>query len=358
MSSFIFIVNIMCIRFFISALCLSLLTTSFAQQKNYQAICVGFYNFENLFDTEDDPKIRDDEFLPEGKRLWNKDLYQEKLANMAKVVAMLGTNVTPDGPAILGVCEVENKKVLEDFVTESAVANRNYKIAHRDSPDKRGIDVALLYQEKYFQFESLKAFPLGVIKPNGDTLFTREVLLVSGTLNGEPTHVMINHWPSRSGGENKAAKYRHRAGEVCKIVSDSLYKDNPNCNILIMGDLNDDPTSPSIKKVLQAKPTVNKTPDGGLYNPFCDFYKMGNGTTAYRDSWSLFDQIIISKSLLTDDKNQWRYYKSEIFKQPWMIQTNGQYKGYPKRTFSGDKYNGGYSDHLPVLIYLVKEVKS
>ena len=329
-----------------------------AQEKTYQATCVAFYNFENLFDTEDDPEIKDDEFLPKGKRLWDEKLYKEKLANMAKVVSIMGTNVTPDGPAILGVCEVENKKVLEDFVKQEKIADREYQIVHHDSPDKRGIDVALLYQAKYFQVESMKPHNLGIVKLNGDTLFSRDILLVSGQLNQEKTHIMVNHWPSRSGGENKAAGYRQKAGQLSKHIADSLYQDDPNCNIIIMGDLNDDPTSPSIKKHLAAKGKPEKTTDGGLYNPLCDFYKKGNGTTAYRDSWGVFDQIIISKSLLDKEEDHMQYYKAEIFKQPWMIQTTGQYKGYPKRTFSGDAYNGGYSDHLPVMIYLVKEMKS
>jgi len=344
-------------RFSLVSVLLFMVLTISAQEKKYEATCLAFYNFENLFDTEDDPTIYDEEFMPKGKKLWSKELYNKKLTNMAKVVAMLGTNVTPDGPAILGVCEVENKKVLDDFVLQSAVADRNYQVVHHDSPDKRGIDVALLYQKKYFKYLSQKAYPLGVVKSNGDTLFSRDVLLVNGLLNGEPTHIMVNHWPSRSGGENKAAAYRIRAAQVCKAISDSLYTDNPEANIIVMGDLNDDPTSPSIKKHLQAKGKVDKTSKGGLYNPLCDFYKKGNGTTAYRDSWGVFDQIIISQSLLEKTDGQMLYYKAEIFKQPWMIQTKGKYKGYPKRTFSGDVYNDGYSDPLPVLVYLVKEVK-
>ena len=331
--------------------------TSFAQEKKYEATCIGFYNFENLFDTEDDPDIYDEEFTPKGKKLWSEEVYQAKLANMAKVVAMLGTNVTPDGPAILGVCEVENKRVLDDFVMQKEIADRNYQVVHHDSPDKRGIDVALIYQEKYFKVLNVKPHALGVIKSNGDTLFSRDILLVSGLLNGEPTHVMVNHWPSRSGGENKAAAYRIRAAQICKTISDSLFTDNPQANILIIGDLNDDPDSPSIKKHLAAKGKADKTPQGGLFNPLCSFYKKGNGTTAYRDSWGVFDQIIISHSLLNKTDGQMQFYKAEIFKQPWMIQAKGKYKGYPKRTFSGDVYSGGFSDHLPVLVYLVKEVK-
>jgi len=330
----------------------------YGQDKKYEATCIGFYNFENLFDTEDDPSIKDEEFLPTGKRLWSQALYQEKLSNMAKVVAMMGTNVTPDGPAILGVCEVENLKVLDDFVKEPAIAARDYQIVHHDSPDKRGIDVALLYQQKYFKLSTVKPYNLGRVRSKKDTLYTRDILLVSGILNGEPTHIVVNHWPSRSGGENKAAEDRNRAGQICKSITDSLYLDDPQCNIIIMGDLNDDPSSPSVKKFLEAKGKIAATSMGGLFNPLYSFYRKGNGTTAYRDSWGAFDQIIISHSLIDNQEGQMKFYQAEIFKQPWMMQTKGTYKGYPKRTFSGDLYNGGYSDHLPVIVYLVKEVKS
>ena len=334
-------------------------TTSFlfAQEKQVKAACIGFYNFENLFDTEDDPEIKDDEFTPKGKRRWEPDLYNEKIDNMASVVSQLGTDLTKDGVAILGVAEVENKKVLEDFVLNEKIADRNYKIVHHDSPDKRGIDVAMLYQEKYFTYTHKKEVPLMLYKKDGSRRFTRDIVVVSGKFDGEDMHVLLNHWPSRSGGENRSKKGRNDAGKICKTIVDSLYKENPMAKVIVMGDLNDDPNSPSVKKFMAAKDDKKQVFNSNIYNPFCKFYKKGLGTTAWRDAWSLFDQILVSGSLVENKNNGYAFYKAEVFKKPWMLQKSGQYQGYPYRTFVGDVYQGGYSDHLPVLIYLVKEVQ-
>lgn len=329
----------------------------FGQETSYQAACIGFYNFENLFDTEDDPEIQDEEFTPKGKKRWDTKSYSEKLDNMAKVVQTLGTNITPDGPAILGICEVENKKVLEDFVANPVVKDRNYQIVHHNSSDKRGIDVALIYQQKYFKFISQTPYELKIYDKDGSRRYTRDILLVSGEFQDEKMHILLNHWPSRSGGENRAKASRNKAGEINKMICDSLYKDDPQAKIVIMGDLNDDPNSPSVKKHLQAKSKKSALFAGNLYNPLCEFYKKGLGTTAWRDSWSLFDQIIISQSFLEESNQGYKFYKAEVFRKPWLLQKSGQYAGYPFRTFQGDTYQGGYSDHLPVLIYLVKEVK-
>ena len=329
----------------------------YSQEKTVKAACLGFYNFENLFDTVDDPEINDEEFTPKGKRRWEDNLYQEKLDNMAKVVSQLGTDITKDGVAILGVSEVENKKVLEDFVKNEAISGRDYKIAHHSSPDKRGIDVALLYQEKYFTFSHQKALPLILLKKDGSRRYTRDILVVTGEFDGDLMHVIVNHWPSRSGGENRSKAGRNDAGKICKQVVDSLYQENPNSKIVIMGDLNDDPNSPSVKKFLQAKSEMKQVFNNNVYNPFCKFYKKGLGTTAWRDAWSLFDQILVSGSLVENKNNGYAFYKAEVFKKPWLLQKSGRYQGYPYRTFVGDVYQGGYSDHLPVLIYLVKEAE-
>ena len=335
------------------ASCFAIVT--YGQEKTFKAACIGFYNFENLFDTEDDPEISDEEFTPKGKKRWETKLYEEKLNNMAKVVSKLGTDITIDGVALLGVAEIENKKVLEDFVANEAIAERNYKIAHHASPDKRGIDVALLYQEKYFNYSHQKAVPLIIYKKDGSRRFTRDILIVSGELDGDELHVLVNHWPSRSGGENRSKAGRNDAAKICKNIVDSLYQENPDSKVVIMGDLNDDPNSPSVKKFLAAKSDKKQVFKNNIYNPFCKFYKKGLGTTAWRDAWSLFDQILVSGSLIENNNNGYSFYKAEVFKKPWLLQKSGRYQGYPYRTFVGDTYQGGYSDHLPVLIYLVKE---
>ncbi len=328
----------------------------FAQDKQYKVTCVGFYNLENLFNTSDDEN-RDEEFLPEGKKSWTSELYQEKLGNIADVVANIGTELTPDGVAILGVAEIENKGVLEDFVKQEKIASRNYQIVHFDSPDFRGIDVGLLYNPKYFELTNSKALPLINFNKEGERRFTRDVLLVSGIMDGDEVHVLVNHWPSRRGGQKATAKYRNNGADLCKKVCDSLLIENPNAKIMIMGDLNDDPTSPSVKKHLAAQRSKDSVKKGGLYNPWENYYRKGIGTLAYRDAWSLFDQIIISKGLIDQKAGGYQFYKAQIFNKKHLVQKTGQYKGYPKRTFVGDTYQGGYSDHFPVYISLIKEVK-
>lgn len=333
-----------------------LAVTSFAQEKQYKVAAIGFYNLENLFDTIDEPDVRDSEFTPKGSRSWGTKLYVEKLENMAKVVADIGTDLTPDGVSILGVSEIENRKVLEDLVKEEAIADRNYQIVHHNSSDERGIDVAFLYQPKYFEVLGKKAFPVLLFRSDSSRDFTRDVLLVSGKLDGELIHLMVNHWPSRSGGEKASEHKRAAAARVCKMVTDSLIQENPDAKIILLGDLNDDPTSPSVKEVLAAKTKKSKTKSGDLYNATYDLFKKGNGTLAYRDSWNLFDQIIISEELLDEKTEGYRHYQTRIFNKKYLYQKSGRYKGYPFRTFGGDTYQGGYSDHFPVYVYLIKEI--
>lgn len=331
-------------------------STVAAQQKTVRVGAIGFYNFENLFDTEDTPNKFDEEFTPTGKKLWNEKTYREKQQNLAKVVAELGTELSPDGLAILGVAEVENRKVLEDFVQQPAIKDRDYQIVHHESPDRRGIDVALLYQSKYYKLSESKAIPLLIYNDQGERVFTRDILLVGGSFDGDPLYVLVNHWPSRSGGESATRDFRNAGALRCKEISDSLSTINPAAKIIIMGDLNDDPVSASVKKVLQAQKKANKVRPKGFYNPMYDFYKKGFGTLAYRDAWSLFDQIILNYPLVEPNATGYRYYRTHIHNPNYLIQKKGRYKGYPFRTFDFDNYMGGYSDHFPVYVYLVKEL--
>ncbi len=328
--------------------------TGSAQAVQYKVAAVGFYNVENLFDTEDDPAINDEEFLPEGPRKWTPAVYRDKLGNLARVISELGTDLTPDGVALLGVAEVENRAVLEDLARQPALANRKYEVVHYDSPDRRGIDVALLYQPKYFQVTGSRAIPLALYNPEGERIYTRDILYVSGLLDGEPLHVLVNHWSSRRGGEAATQPNRNAAALVCKQVKDSLLRKEPDAKVIVMGDLNDDPVSPSVRQVLAAKHKVKEVRPGDFYNPMHDFYKRGIGTLAYRDAWSLFDQLILSAALVDPDVPGFRFHKAQVYNQPYLIQQEGRYKGYPFRTFDFEEYMGGYSDHFPVLLYLVK----
>ncbi len=331
-----------------------LLSFSNAQDQQYKVACIGFYNLENLFDTEDDPAINDEEFLPTGTRLWTTEVYQEKQRNLARVISELGASLTPDGVAILGVSEIENRRVLEDLVKEPALASRNYQIVHYDSPDRRGIDVGLIYQPKYFTVTGSKAIPLMIYGENESRIYTRDILYVAGLLDGEPLHVLVNHWPSRRGGEAATQPYRNAAALICKNVKDSLLQIDPNAKVIVMGDLNDDPTSSSVKKVMAAKHKKDAVKAGDFFNPMHEYFKKGIGTLAYRDAWSLFDQIILTEGLVNEKQDGFRFYKAQVYNEKYLIQKTGQFKGYPYRTFDFDNYIAGYSDHFPVFVYLIK----
>lgn len=336
-------------------LCLLFFELTTLAQQQAKVGCVGFYNLENLFDIEDDPTINDSEYTPAGSKLWTEELYQRKLTHLSSVIAQMGKEVTPDGLAILGVAEVENRRVLEDLVKQPEIAKQNYNIVHYDSPDLRGIDVGLLYQPKYFTVANSKALPVLLYNEDGSRIYTRDVLLVSGIFDGDTLHVLVNHWPSRRGGEAASRSLRETAAGVVKSAVDSLMNQNINAKIIIMGDLNDDPVSSSIKKVLKSKRDVAKIKEGDLYNPMEDFYKKGIGTLAYQDAWNLFDQLIISSGLV-QPVGGYQFYKAQIFNQPYMVQKEGQFKGYPLRTHAGDTYLDGYSDHFPVYLFLVKRL--
>lgn len=329
-----------------------------AQDKQYKVAAIGFYNLENLFDTIDDPKTNDADFLPTGSYNYTGAIYQEKLQKLSGVISELGTEVTPDGVAILGVAEIENRSVLEDLVKQPALIKRGYKVVHYDSPDRRGVDVGLIYNPKYFKVEGSK--PLYVEMPihGEDTSYTRDILWVWGVFDGEPMHVFVNHWPSRRGGEVASAPLRDNAAAVCRKVIDSLLTANPNIKIMAMGDLNDDPTNNSVQNVMQAKGKIEKLKPGELYNPFYALYKKGIGSLAWNDSWNLFDQIVLSQGLLNSPSNAGYYFlRNEVYNRNYLTQQSGHFKGYPHRTYVGGTYQGGYSDHFPVYLFLIKEVK-
>lgn len=326
-----------------------------AQTAEYKIAAIGFYNLENLFDTLDSPTTNDADFLPGGRLHWDSEKYQIKEANMAKVISLLAADKTPDGVALLGVSEVENRKVLEDLVNQPALKSRNYQIVHFDSPDERGIDVGLLYQAKYFKVTGAEAVPVYLFEKDSARDFTRDVLHVTGLFDGEPLHVLVNHWPSRSGGEKASAPKRAEAAKVCRHVVDSLLAIDPNTKIIVMGDLNDDPKNKSVTQYLGAVPSAENMKEADLYNPMYDLYQNGDGTLAYNDAWNLFDQLIVSKGLVWKKAGGWQFYKPVVFRQPWMFQEDGAFKGYPLRTFVGDIFLNGYSDHLPVYMLLIKK---
>lgn len=344
-------------KYFFFTLAMTLFCISVqAKDIQYRVVTIGFYNVENLFDTINDPLTRDDEYTPEGYRGYTSEVFFDKINKLSDVISIMGTEVTPDGMAVLGVAEVENKSVLETLVAHPKLKDRKYEIVHYDSPDSRGIDVGLLYNPRYFKHLHSEPLPVHLGDGDGKSYPTRDVLYVEGSFIGEPLFVFVNHWPSRLGGEEASNPARFKAAAVVKNKLDSLKAINPDYKIVIMGDFNDHPVSPSISKVIGAKGNIKKLERGDIYNPYVDFYKKGIGTSPYQDSWGLFDQVMISTGFMKPYSEGYYYHKALIFKKNFMLQKTGRFKGYPKRTYDGNRYIGGYSDHLPCYIIFVKPV--
>ncbi|MEP6681869.1 MAG: endonuclease/exonuclease/phosphatase [Parafilimonas sp.] len=330
---------------------------SLAQKQQYKSAIIAFYNLENFYDTVNNPNINDEDFLPNGPKNYNSKVYWTKVEHLATVISQIGTDFNPDGIAMIGVAEIENDTVLNDLIHHSLLKDRNYKIVHYDSRDIRGIDVAFLYNPKYFTVISSKKIFVHLPEGAKSAYFTRDVLWVKGILNGDTVHVFVNHWPSRVGGEQRSAPGRAAAAQVDKNFIDSIEAHQPNAKIIVMGDLNDDPISPSITKVLGAKANIEDVKPGELYNPWINMYKKGIGTLAYQDAWGLFDQIMITCSWLDKNQSGYFFYQQHIFNKEFMVENIGKYKGYPMRTWDGNVYRGGYSDHFPTYIILLKKYK-
>ena len=325
-----------------------------AQEKQYKIGCIAFYNTENFYDTLNDPNKNDDEFTPEGSSKWTSKRYYQKLDHISTVISQLGDEYVKGGPVVMGLAEIENQSVLEDIVAQPALKASNYGLVHYDSPDKRGIDVALIYQKDHFKVLTSKPVPLRV--PSKPDFATRDQLVVSGLFDGELLYFIVNHWPSRYGGEKRSTPMRNAAADLTKSIVDSIQKIDSTAKIVIMGDLNDDPTNSSILKHLKAKGDSKEVSKKELFNPMYNLFKKeGLGTLAYRDNWNLFDQIIVTGTLLGDNKSTYKFYKAKIFNRSFVTQKDGAFAGYPLRTYVGTTYQGGYSDHFPSYIFIVKE---
>jgi hypothetical protein len=335
---------------------------SWSYTKNYQVAAIGFYNLENLFDTLDDPYKFDEDFLPNGKYNYTSKIYESKLHNLAKVISGIAADKEskyqiPGGVAILGISEIENINVVKDLINQPALKSRNYRIVHFESPDARGIDVGMIYRPDLFRVLSAQSLYVDISADNSKSK-TRDILHTCGILADDTIHVLVGHWPSRSGGEAASMWKRQKAASVCKRIVDSLTNINPDTKILIMGDLNDDPISPSVAKTLGAKGgDVKNIKTSELYNPWLSFYKKGIGTLGYDDRWNLFDQIIISGGWIHNTNKKWKYNKAEIHSRQFMVSQFGRFKGYPHRSFSNGIWIDGYSDHFPTLLYFIKEIK-
>ena len=329
---------------------------SFAQEKKFALYGVGFYNLENLFDTCHDAGHNDYQYLPDGQYKWNGLKYTHKLRNLARVLAEMGTDRLPGvGCAMIGVSEVENAKCLQDLCDQEPLRQRGFKFAHIEGPDQRGVDCALLYNPRFFQVRDVKLIPYIYIRPEDSLRATRGFLTVSGMLAGEHVAVIVNHLPSRFAG----SFYREEGGRQIRMVKDSLLREDPNVKIFIMGDMNDDPHDKSMAEALGAKRKMKDVEKGGLWNPWWDVLASGTGTLQYDGRWNLFDQIIVSESLL-DKKGQkdystLKYFNHQIFRRDYLFQKEGKYKGNTLRTHAGGAWLDGYSDHLPTVVYVIKE---
>ena len=341
--------------FFLGILCTSI---SFGQTKKFKIHTVAFYNLENLFDTINNLE-KNDEASPMMNIKKNRSkVYFQKVENMARVISEIGFEKTKRSPTIVGLAEIENKTVLEDLVHSKQLFSKGYEIIHYDSPDLRGIDVALLYQKKYFVPISHKPYELKIWSTKGYRIYTRDVLLVSGYLENELVHILVNHWPSRRGGEKKSRPKREKAAYLNKKIIDSILNDSPNSKIISMGDLNDDPINSSLKNILQTKKKLQQTTDTLLYNPYESLFEKGNCTLGYKDNINLFDQILINGSLISVNKKfeTFKFFKAHIFNPSYLSVQKGKYKSYPYRSFGYHGFTNGFSDHYPVYIYLIKSM--
>lgn len=308
---------------------------------------VVFYNVENLFDIKNDPHTNDEEFTPYGDKEWDEDRYETKLERIEDALSEF-----QKPPILIGLVEIENRNVLKDLIKEGEFKETNYGIAHYDSPDRRGVDVALLYDQDAFKL--INSMKLRVRLVNNPNFATRDILYVEGELSGGiKTHVFVNHWSSRREGQQETEYKRIEAAETLREKVDEILKFDADANIIILGDFNDHPTDKSLQTVLRAKESGYEG-KGDLINLLFDEHLNGEGTSVHRGDWAVIDQIIISQAIY-DQKSGLgiRGNDAEILRDDDLIFKNhktGEEK--PNATFGGNKYYGGYSDHLPVYIIL------
>lgn len=320
---------------------------SSSKQKN-NIYTVGFYNVENLFDTKDNPHTADDDYTTDGKYRWNYKRYKIKIKKLGSVISQLGIKRSKIPPVLIGLVEVENARVVEDLVNSSYLRKYPYGFVHYDSPDERGIDVALLYNKEVFELLNSESHPLYLETLEGTRDYTRDILSVSGNLNGELIHILVNHWPSRREGTKESEHKRVAAADLSRSIVDKIKAKNADAKIILIGDFNDDPTSKSVKKHL----VLND-----LYNPMESLLDQGKtGTTTYEGKWNLFDQIIITKNFLDKESRKHTFKHAEVFNKQWLKVYKGKLKGSPFRAYIGKWYQGGFSDHFPVYAYFKKEV--
>ncbi len=328
---------------------------------------IGFYNLENLFDTYHDEGKNDYEYLPDGANQWTEAKYRKKLANMAHVIAAM-KNDNGVWHTVLGVSEIENRHVLEDLVTEPEIAAANYQIVHYDGPDRRGVDVAMLYDPTKFKLLDSESIPFTFENSNvefemtpeqQENFRTRDVLMVHGLIGDEHFAIYVCHLPSRIGG--KGVDTRARGGEIIYNHAEKMMEKYPGIKVVVMGDMNDNPTDPSMAVYLRGRQTIEEMGEGDFFSPFLSMLKAGYSSLYYRGESNIYDCILVNHSLAKAQAGTWQIqpiikgkYYGRIFVKPFMTNQSGQYKGTPFRTFSGGAFVGGYSDHYPTYIVIAK----
>lgn len=337
--------------FWINTICISALsaqeqTSSFDPEKK-RKLRVMFYNVENAFDTVNDPLAGDDEFTPSGVRHWNWYKYRDKINKIYKVIVSAGGW---EPPALVGFCEIENRRILEDLIHHTPFSKYQYKIIHNDSPDFRGIDVAAIYREAKFRPASFRYIPVPLAEQFEST---RDILHIKGTLPSSDTlHIFFNHWPSKWQGEIQSRPKRIKAAQVLRHHIDSLFSRNPEASILVAGDFNDTPDSKSLTKYLNAKITLDSIHPLNIYNLSHHWKKISYGSYKYQGIWQIFDQFIVSGNLLAKNKHlRTSQDDAQIILYPFLVTEDERYTGTkPFRTYSGYRYLGGFSDHLPIIL--------
>ena len=300
---------------------------------------IAFYNLENLFDLNDDQHTNDNDFLPTSKKKWTPKRYDNKLRKLGFAISNIGRKETGKHPAIVGLAEVENATAIEDLIASKHLEACNYGYVHYDSLDERGIDVALLYDTTAFELINSEPFTIHLTDEDGSPDYTRDILLVSGLLDGEHIHIIVNHWSSRREGEKETEPKRMASSNKVGEIIASLRTENTDSKIIVIGDFNDDPTNASIKQLVR---------DYSLYNPMETLRSYNRGTANYNRQWNLFDQILFSTNFFENTNEEFEFYKANIFDEDFLKLFDGKYKGTPFRTYVGKKYKGGYSDHFPV----------
>ena len=304
---------------------------------------VAFYNLENLFDYRNNINTLDDDFLPNSGKRWTKKRYYKKIERLGHVISLIGVAKINKPPSIVGLAEIENKKVLHDLVNSKHLKKINYRYIHYDSLDERGVDVALLYDPLVFTMVNSKPHKIELKKQNGELDHTRDVLSVEGIFMSEPVCFIVNHWPSRREGIPISEPKRRIAAKLVGKITREIKEQQAKVKIIVMGDFNDNPTNKSLEHLNE---------EHGFFNTMSTMLSYTRGSVNFRGQWNLFDQILLSPNFFNTSNNKLQFDSANIFDASFLKQQKGKYKGQPKRSYIGDKFKSGYSDHFPVYISL------